>query len=197
MAKTVEVKNQKKSKQINLLPKDEQRELKFELVSNQLIFFWSAVIVSLIVFTILAQATHIYLNNNVNKIQSSIDQDNQTLNSSDYKNIQNQIMALNQNIREIKNLDSQHYYWSSALVQLSNLISSDMQLNGITFDSGTGKIEITGQAKVRDSVLNFWSNVIKSDYFKNIDFPLNNLEKSKLSDFNFTFFANKTKFNEQ
>ncbi len=184
-------------KKINLLPKPEQQELKLQLFSQQLLKFWILIAASLVVFFLLTKATQIYLNRTVSDTQNKISQNKALLNSSDYRDLQRQILAINSNIKEIENLEDHHYYWSNALIELARLIPPNMQLNNIDFDSITGKIQINGQAQNRDAVIGLWSNIIKSEYFKNINFPLANLEKAKLPDFTYTFFINKDKFKSQ
>ena len=181
-------------RQINLLPAVEQRELKLMFLAARLSAFWIWIIASLLVFFALGLGSRFYLERMSTDTQNQIEQNKTLLDSSNFKDLQNQILQLNRNIKEIKNLQSQHYYWSSALVQLSNIIPADMQLNQINFDRANGEVDITGQAATRDSVILFWSNVIKSEYFKNINFPLTNLEKAKNPDFTFTFYVNSDKF---
>lgn len=184
-------------KQVNLLPAVEQRELKLRFMARRLSVFWFWIIGSMIIFFILALMTRFYLTRMISATQSQIEDNKTLLDSSDYRDLQNQILLLNRNIKEIKNLQAQHYYWSQALVQLANLVPPEMQLNQITFDKITGAIGITGQAQTRESVLTFWADVIKSDYFKNINFPLANLEKAKYPDFTYTFYVNGDKFKTQ
>ena len=181
-------------KQVNLLPKLEQKELKLQFFYTRLRKFWITVVISLVVYLALAMGTRFYLNNLLSQTQAEVDKDKIVLSSSDFKDLQTQIMDLNKNIREIKNLDAQHYYFSRALIELANLIPPDMQLNQVVLERSSGQIEIAGQAKTRDSVIALWSSIIKSEYFKNINFPLANLERAEIADFTFKFFVNKDKF---
>lgn len=181
-------------KQINLLPTIEQRELKLMFFARRLSNFWFWLIGSLIIFFLLALATRFYMDGMINDTESKIAQDKSVLDSSEYKELQDEILLLNKNIKEIKNLQSQHYYWSSALVHLANAIPPDMQLNQVIFDRVTLKMEITGQAKTRESVIALWANILKSEYFKNINFPLTNLEKAEDADFAYTFYVRPEQF---
>lgn len=181
-------------KQINLLPPSERRELQLQFLANRLLIFWVWVIGGLLTFLFLALLTRFYLDRDISVTEGRIAENKALLDSSDYKDLQDQILQLNRNIKEIKNLQSQHYYWSDALVELSNLVPPDMQLGQINFDKSSGAIVIVGQAKTRDSVIAFWSNVIKSEHFRNINFPLANLEKPELPDFSYTFYVNAEEF---
>jgi len=180
-------------KTTNLLPKEDQKEITLEFVFDQMLFFWICVVGSLVIFWILGFAGKIYLNQKINTTVDEIAKQQNVLNSSDYKDLQRQVLELNGTIKEINNLQSQHYYWSKAISELSSLVPADVQLNQIIISRETGRIDITGQAKTRDSVIELWSNIIKSDYFRGINFPLANLEKSKLGNFTYTFYVKKEK----
>ena len=97
-------------KQINLLPKTEQKEFKLHFISKRLVSFWIWVIGSLVVLFVLALASKIYLNGVIGSTQSQIDDGKTLLNSSDYKDLQNQIQTFNRTIKNINNLQSHHYY---------------------------------------------------------------------------------------
>ena len=183
-------------KTINLLPKEEQKEILLEFLFSHFSFFWIVAIGSLLVFLGLVFGMKIYLNSKIQSTQAQITASQATLNSTDYKGLQDQVLQLNGSIREINNLITQRYYWSKALVALSDLVPSDVQLNQVLLDRVTGRIDISGQAATRESVITLWSAVIKSEYFKNINFPLANLEQAKVANFNFTFYVNKDKINQ-
>ncbi len=179
--------------QINLLPKSEQKELVLEVAYNQLLLFWVWVILSLLVFSILAFGTKLYLNHKNSQIDAAIAENQNVLNSSDYKGLQDQIGAFNLSVSDITNLEAQHQDWSKVLVELTTLLPTSVQLNHLSVDRKTGEIDIAGQAETRADVIQVWSNIIKSDFFNGINFPLANLEKATVADFNFTFFVNKDK----
>ena len=141
--------------------------------------------------------TKIYLNSQVALIDDQISNDKKILKSSDNEALRKQVEGLNNQVGAINNLQSGHYYWSRALVELSNILPPEISLDLIKIDRDTSKIEISGTAKTRDSVLQLWSNVIKSSYFKNVNFPLDNLEKATDDPFSFTFYVNVDKLKDQ
>jgi Tfp pilus assembly protein PilN len=178
---------------INLLPNSEQKEIQREFLFRRVVVFWVLVWVSMGLLLTLTIATKIYLNKKISDTKKEITNGQNTLNSSDYRDLQKQVLQLNGSIKEVNNLITQHYYWSKSLVALADLIPSDVQLNQVVLDRETGRIDISGQAQNRDSIIKFWSDVIKSDYFHDINFPLANLEKPKIANFTFTFYVNKDK----
>lgn len=180
---------------INLLPKDAQKRVMLEFVSKRLLMFWVWVIASLVIFLALAVAARIYIQRNNSAADLQITETQNVLNSGDFKGLQEEILALNNGIKEINNLKSQHHYWSKALVALADLTPTTIQLNQATLERETGRVDIAGQAKTREDVIELWSRVIKSDFFYGINFPLSNLERATIANFTFTFFVNPDKIN--
>ena len=184
-------------KTINLLPKSQKKELELEFLSHQILVFWILIIVSLVLFVAVAYVFRIYLAQVIATNDKLIVQNQQQLESPEYKSIHDQVLTLNSTVADLKNLENHHYTWSDAMLELSNLISPKVQLDQMTFDAASGKIDLTGQAKTRQDVIDFWANVFKSPYFTKINFPLPNLDRPQNGDFNFTFYANKAKFLNQ
>jgi Tfp pilus assembly protein PilN len=177
-------------KLINLLPKSENRELRLQLISQQLISFWIYVIISLAIFFLLALSVTFFLRGEIAKNNNIVEEKKAELASSNTQQLESRVVGLNSQIKAIDNLQENHYNWSSVLIELGKVTPSDAKLNVINLERATGKVEVSGNASDRDSVIEFWSNVKKSKYFRNINFPFNNLEKENNATFTYTFYVN-------
>ena len=177
-------------KLINLLPKSENRELKLTLLGQQMVNFWVYVGFSLLVFFILALAVNVFLRSEITKNNNQIETKKQELASSNTQQLESRVQALNSQIRAIDNLRDNHYNWSQVLLELSRVTPDDAKVNVLNIERSTGKIEVAGNALTRDAVIEFWANVKKSKYFRNINFPFSNLEKDKNAQFEYTFYVN-------
>jgi Tfp pilus assembly protein PilN len=177
-------------KKTNLLPKEQQREIHLLFFSEKLQTFWLWVGCSLLVFLILTLLAKVFLTRQLGEISRQIEDQRRVLKSSDNELLKQEVSNLNNQMASIKHLNSGHYYWSNALVELGNLFAPDIQIDLITMDRATGQVDIKGTAGSRESVLRFWSDIHKSPYFMNINFPLTNLERATNSSFAFTFFIN-------
>ncbi len=180
-------------KQINLLPKSEQRELRLTFFNEQLIRFWIWILVCLLLFVSLTYIAKAYLSGQVAGIEGEIALSEQVLKSSDNEQLKSQLEVLNQELNSIKHIRNQHRYWSIALEELAKMLSPDISLDSVIIDRTGNKVDIVGVAGNRESVLKFWSDVHKSEYFTNINFPLANLEKPILDPFSFSFTVNEEK----
>ena len=177
-------------KTINLLPKSVTRELQIELIASQVLSFWIKLLITLAVFFALVLASVLYLRSEITKTDHAIAEQKEILSSSNTKELQARVSALNKKIRTIKDVRNSTYYWSEALLELAAITPNELVIESLVIDRETGKIDITGTADNRDGVLTFWANVKKSRYFKNINFPLANLEKSEDTPYTYTFYIN-------
>src|SRR4051812_22616197 len=96
---------------INILPKTAKKELELELVSHQILVFWCLVIASLVIFIAGGWIFKFYLAQVISGNEKLITQSQKQLESQEYKDLNNQILALNSAVIEIKNLNNRHYNW--------------------------------------------------------------------------------------
>ena len=178
-------------KLINLLPKDEQKELKLELIASQVASFWVFAVLSLVALFTLSFTAEILLKQTIENKNEEIAGQKRSLEAADIKEVEQQVVALNDQIKAIRNLQQQHYYWSKALVEIGNLTPQNLHFSILSFDRSSGKVEVTGTAGSRASVIEFWANIKRSNLFKNIDFPLANMEKATDGGFSYTFYINE------
>jgi Tfp pilus assembly protein PilN len=181
---------------INLLPKEEQAQLKLDLVHHQLRVFWTVIFLSLVVFAGIGFGVQQYLKIEMKKTQDEIRINQVKLESSDIKALQDQVLALNQNIREIKNIRKQQYRWSDVMMEIARILPPQAQINSLQMDRATGKVVIMGKAETRQVVLDTWAQLKKTEMFKDVNFPLPNLEKPTDSNFTYTFYVDLSKIRE-
>ncbi len=175
-------------KLINLLPKSVTRELQLDLIARQVLNFWIGLTLTLAIFFTLIWGSVFYLKSEMQKTENDIAQQKEILSSSNTKDLQVRVSTLNKKIDTIQDLRAQHYHWSEALIELDTILPADMVIEGLTMSREAGKITIAGVAGKRDSVLQFWSNVKKSKYFRDINFPLTNLQEAEDGPYTFTFY---------
>jgi Tfp pilus assembly protein PilN len=175
---------------INLLPKEEQQQLKLDIVNHQLRVFWTIILISIVAFVALGFGTQQYLRLSVKNVDEQIAMNKAKLESADIKALQQQVIKLNQHIKEIKTIRSQQYKWSEVLLEIARVMPAEVQLNSIKIDRATGEVIILGKAENRDTIIEVWSQIKKSSMFYDVNFPLPNLEQPVNGNFTYTFFIN-------
>lgn len=182
---------------LNLLPKEEVKELQYEQYGSQIFRFWTSTVLALIVLFVISLAGNFWLSQKISINNSEIENKKQELSTAATKQLEQEVSELNAQIRLIDSLRRNHYYWSNALIELSYLLDTDAKFTSVQMDRETGKVQVNGEAGDRDSVLAFWAAVKKSEMYKNIDFPLTNLEKDEGAEYTFTFFINPEKVKQE
>jgi Tfp pilus assembly protein PilN len=177
-------------KVVNLLPKAEQKELRLEIMTAQVRQFWFVVLASFILLILLGIGASLFLQQRIKSNNAEIENKKKVLSSAATKQLEQQVSELNNQIRLVGALKSDHYHWSKALVELTYMVDNDTKLTSVTMDRFTGRVQVYGEAADRESVLAFWSTVKRSSLFSNINFPLTNLEKDLRANFTFTFNVN-------
>jgi Tfp pilus assembly protein PilN len=178
---------------INLLPREEQDQLRLDSTNNVVRRFWMTVLLCVVVFLGLGFAAQQYLHIAISNVDSEIDADKKLLESSDIKELQDQVVTLNRSLAEIKSIRNQQYQWSEVVMEISRIMPVRAQLNSLMMDRDTGEVTILGRAENRDVVLEVWSNLKKSAMFSEVNFPLPNLDRPTDSNFTYTFTVNVDK----
>lgn len=173
---------------INLLPESEQKELRMQVVAEQVSSFWIWILLSFVIFGAFSYLGQFTLKEQITQTERTINVRSVVLNSGENEKYKTEVEVLNNNIKSIKALNKEHYKWSQVLEEIALILPLDVTLDSLILQRDTGKIDIIATAKDRDSILTFWANVIKSPYFTNINFPLSNLEKPIDAPFMFTFY---------
>ena len=141
-------------------------------------------------------AIKIFIQSSIRENEAQVDQLKNQLSSSNNQALEKEVASLNTQIRNIKAINQQHFYWSKALAELGNLTPIGCHLDSVTFSRSTGEVKVDGIADTRTEVIDFWSNVKNSDYFNNINFPLTNLETATNTSFSYTFHINPEKIKQ-
>jgi len=178
-------------KTINLLPKEQSRQLRLEILSGQLVSFWMWIIISMVFVLVLSLTAAFLLKERIGINQEEIELKKSALRTQATQELEQEVSSLNNQIKIVNNLRKDHYYWSQAMAELTRMVDSETRLTNVRMERTSNKITVSGVAADRESMLSFWSSVTKSDLFKDIDFPLANLEKPTEVPFYFSFYVDE------
>ena len=167
------------------------------MTAYQLTNFFLLVIVAIAIAVAASILAQVYLKQKTSTLAQRISSQKALLTSSDNRELERQVIDLNNEIKTIESLNQNHYAWSKTMTELARLLPSDMRVTTLSIDRETGKLAISGTADNRDSVLRFWMVAKKSSFIKEIDFPLSNLEKPTTASYNFSMNINLEKLNRE
>jgi Tfp pilus assembly protein PilN len=176
---------------VNLLPKDEQREVVLERITAKLKNLFAWILLSLLVLAGFLLATRIYLGSELSRVSEQVNMQRQVVSQAENRELKQQLDGLNTHLSNLVLLDEQQAVWSEVLIELARLTPVDTSIDTIQADRESFVIRLTGFSLNRDSVLQFRRNLLASEYFSDVDFPLSNLIKPTDVNFHYSFYVNE------
>lgn len=174
---------------VNLLPEEDQKEFAFLRLHGRILNLIIWIVISLLVMTVLFLGTRLYLRSEISQTQSQIELQQQIVSQEENKEIREQVVSLNNDLKNLVTLEDAHARWSEALIRFSKLVPEDVAIDSFVAERGDNKVRISGFAKTRESILELRENLLSSDYFKDVNFPLSNLVSPQDATFRYTFYV--------
>ncbi|MCG2693923.1 PilN domain-containing protein [Candidatus Parcubacteria bacterium] len=166
---------------LNLLSPEKKEQVLRQTVFVSIQFFISWALIAICVAGIILLITKLIMQNSFNQ---AVDQS--TLVTKEYGELNQNVYSLNKRIDFLAKIQSQFIVWSPKISPLSNLVPDGVELYGINLVYSTKDVQITGNAKTRDALLEFKNQLEKSEIIINAVLPIENLLESADVDFKIT-----------
>jgi len=185
------------AKVINLLPKSKQKELHYDSMLHSL---WIIVIWSCLSFALVfaAQfATKFYLQLEGQVIHSQIDALQQEVDKQQNSDVKTQIAAANNLIKDYHNLAVASPQWSRIIKAFAPLPPAGVKINSFGVNTSNQSVIINGLSPTRDLVIKLYNTILADQKdFYGIDYPLENVVPATNNPFHFTFYVQKSLWNQ-
>lgn len=176
---------------INLLPQQEKKELEIERKIKIVTILGTLFLIFLLFLGILLFSVKLYILSQNQSLETLIQIENQTVSSSQIKEIEKNIREANQKFSDITSFYKNQIDLTEALEKISFLIPLNVYLTEINYQKETQKIILGGFAKRREDFLEFKKSLEKEKGFSNLYSPISNLVKP--ADINFYINFNLAK----
>jgi len=163
---------------LNLLPPEKRKILYnvyllyFVKVVAELLLFYSAIVA---VFLIWAR---IVLDENLTQFQAKT-----TLIETESKGINEQLMKINETLKQVNVANTAYIDLSKKIEELYNIKNTGIILSGIDIEKSTERIIIQGNAVSRQNLLDYQKNLEASGLVKNLNIPISMLTAKENIDF--------------
>lgn len=97
----------------------------------------------------------------------------------EYSHYNTEIKELNKIIKEFEKTHANYSKTTPKILELANNLPDDILLNSLSLDKKNKKIEITGIAKTRNSLLNYQEKLKKIEWINEVYIPTKNLLKKE------------------
>ncbi|MDP3993832.1 MAG: hypothetical protein Q8P75_02520 [bacterium] len=181
---------------INLLPPEEQKHIRLEGLNYAVASFGVRVLLSFVFFIAFIFGAQIILNQEIDDLNEQVAARSRELQNIKQPAVQKEIEALNRNLDNLQALLPSGEDWTPILVEFARLLPADLTVDSILITREDGKIEVAGHGDTRESALKLRDNLLESRYFKDVNFPLSNLEKARNVDWKYRFYYNPEKLKE-
>ena len=116
--------------------------------------------------------------------------------SAETANLKKDVETFNKAMANFQKLSAGQQQYSVLLREIANLLPADLTVDRLTISADDHKIELGGRGGSRDSVLALRARLVDSAYFKNVNFPLANLQRAQDVSWSYRFYFLPEKINE-
>jgi hypothetical protein len=180
-------------KVINLLPKKNQLEIRYEVMLRSL---WVTVIFSILSFIVVFIAqfgTKLYLQLQASTLNAEIVQLQGQVNKQENAQVKTKIQQENNLITDYENLVTNSPKWSQLIKAFTPLPPPGVKISSFEVNPSNQGIEITGFAPTRELVIQLYNNILQdSKDFYGIDYPLENVVMPTNISFHYSFYYRST-----
>ncbi len=174
---------------INLLPPSEAENLKQIRTFSWVRTFVIASVGVYILVVLLLIGYRFYMASTLSGLDSQISAEKKIISQANNIVLQKQIDDTNHIIGDYNKLSDQNPNWSKILKGFANLVPQGIYIQGFTANADTGMVQVTGVAATRQEVLDLHASIAASPLFRDIDLPLDNLQKPTNVSFHYTFYV--------
>ena len=177
-------------KYINLLPPENQKEIRSSRINTHFLDFGIWVVLSLLVFSTVLFISFLILRGNLNAREEEVARENRALAEVKETSVRKEVEDYNQNLTNFQTLAETSETWSKVLIEIAKNLPINLTIDSLSINRLDHKVELSGHAATRGAVLDFRHNLLNSRMFSRVNFPLSNLEKPAELNWKYRFFFN-------
>lgn len=170
---------------LNLLPPERKEIFRWRQYIKKVILNGIGITFLLICFSVPFFAINIYLQGEINVLNTQIDSYEKTENMHQLNSMEKSFKEINTALVKINKISEEQISWIDVFEKITTIIPPNIQIFSLQIDSDGGLI-VVGNAKTREDVLEFGKRLKNSSDVSNIQTPLDNLIKSDDIDFKFS-----------
>ncbi len=172
---------------LNIISRKLKREIKLKSIYQLIKIIFSILIIVISIYTIALLLGKLAL-----QIHFVKTIDETSLVTKNTENYSKKIRNINNQLNSIDNIQNETTAWSYLLEYFAKNVSDNIKFSQIKMNKRDKTVYLSGLAKTRDNLLSLKKILEDSNYFSNINFPIQNLlEKNNI---NFTINAQLTTY---
>ena len=172
---------------LNLLPPIKKQDIKNLLFWQRCLNFAWIFIFAASIFGCLLATTWLYNYIQYKAIVQLVTVNQASSQGQKIKDLEANIRDANNNLDQLTKLDLARTSNFKIIEELIYLLPPNIKLNSLSLNRANNQGSLAGHADQRQDLLTLKANLENSDYFKQIDLPLNNILKENNIDFSLSF----------
>jgi len=180
--------------QLNLLPPLEKKEIVSHQARRKILGLGLIGLMLVLVFLVLLSTVWFYLLIQLRSMEGIITNLENSTQGQAARQYQKEVEDANKKLKSFSQLSSAVKEFSPWLEHLTALPRSGVKFEQLSFDGK--EIKLQGHAQARDNLLTFKQALSASEYFQNLDAPLQNFLKQSDIDFSFSFRLKDNKISQ-
>ena len=177
-------------KYINLLPPEEQKQIAAAARGAQVLSFGFLILFSVAALAVVLFAYQFWLAAEFAAGESEVHARSRALSELQNSSVQSEIANFNADLKNFSALARTENAWGPALFEIVRVLPADLTVDKMSMNA-EGRVELSGRASARASVLQLRQNILGSEFFANVNFPLKNLEKARDGAWSYKFYVRK------
>lgn len=175
-------------KNINLLPPSEQRQIALAATNAEVVRFGAWLVASIAILAVLLLAAMAVLQARLRVTADAVAGARTQLQELEQSALRDEVDTLNRDLKNYQVLSGFGGGISESLRELGRIIPPDVTLDSVAVDPVAKRVEISGRSGIRTSSLQFRQNILQSEFFYGVNFPLKNLEKASETTWSYRFY---------
>ncbi len=176
------------TKQINLLPKDKQQELRLRGWFRTLLRVYVLAAASFVLVAVLFFGASWFLSLQERGLKAEAEQLQALAATDEATKVKLAVKTVNGYVDDYLTLAAAAPKWSQLLREFTKLVPSGVQIQSFTVDATRKQVTIQGFGATREQVLALYDSLVAaSDRFTGVDYPLENVAKPTNINFHYSF----------
>lgn len=160
---------------LNLLPPEELKSVKYIFLRRYLITTLVLVVVAEVVLIGILFGMQVYINGYYQETKKTVESLSQSNQINEIKSTEEKIIKFNNYLNRIGEVQKTEIRWTNVIQDIIKHKTNRVKLSSIDVDDKTKKITLKGTSETREDFLKFKESLEKTNHFSSFDSPINNL----------------------
>lgn len=176
---------------INLLPPEEQKQIALLSKQGLVLRYCGALLISFAAFAAALFGAQFLLAEQLQSVEADLAARTQALHQLETAKVRGEVENFNRDLKNFTIMEKTQDHWSAIFGELAGVLPAGMTIDSIHVvpEGAAIKVAVAGRGGNRAAVLRLRENILLSELFFGVNFPLKNLERPQDTPWTYRFYA--------